>query len=353
ADRGRVADILQELHRHGARHRHERADREVDARGGDHQRHPDRDHHDGSRLAQDVDQVADEVAVVRVDRDGEITGVLQNVQDEQRDDRDDAPEERLADQLAPEGWFGGGVHRAPCSAVMSVPAVGSAAGTVSVAAVVSEMVSGSAPSASSSVSAAAPEPCAAMTSTISCAVTSGPFWISPILRWSFSTTIRSERRTTSSSSEETKMTATPVSASCATASWISALAPTSMPRVGSSRMSSSGSVASQRPSSTFCWFPPERFLIIRFGSDGRTLSSEMYFSTMASCSLRGMGLAHPRSACTARMMFSRTVRSPTMPSSRRFSVEKAMRLASPSAGDLISVVRPFSEIDPSSGRSAP
>ena len=46
---------------------------------------------------------------------------------------------------------------------------------------------------------------------------------------------------------------------------ISACAPTSMPRVGSSRMSSRGSVASQRASSTFCWLPPESRPIGRFG----------------------------------------------------------------------------------------
>ncbi len=38
---------------------------------------------------------------------------------------------------------------------------------------------------------------------------------------------------------------------------ISCLAATSMPRVGSSRISSRGSVASQRASSAFCWLPPE------------------------------------------------------------------------------------------------
>ena len=38
---------------------------------------------------------------------------------------------------------------------------------------------------------------------------------------------------------------------------ISCLAATSMPRVGSSRISRRGSVASQRASSTFCWLPPE------------------------------------------------------------------------------------------------
>ena len=38
---------------------------------------------------------------------------------------------------------------------------------------------------------------------------------------------------------------------------ISCLAATSMPRVGSSRISSCGSVASQRASIAFCWLPPE------------------------------------------------------------------------------------------------
>lgn len=39
---------------------------------------------------------------------------------------------------------------------------------------------------------------------------------------------------------------------------ISAWAPTSMPRVGSSRIRNCGLVSSQRESSTFCWLPPER-----------------------------------------------------------------------------------------------
>jgi hypothetical protein len=38
---------------------------------------------------------------------------------------------------------------------------------------------------------------------------------------------------------------------------ISNFAATSMPRVGSSRINSFGSVASQRASSTFCWLPPD------------------------------------------------------------------------------------------------
>ena len=39
--------------------------------------------------------------------------------------------------------------------------------------------------------------------------------------------------------------------------YTSALAPTSMPRVGSSRISRSGCVAIQRARMTFCWLPPE------------------------------------------------------------------------------------------------
>ena len=35
----------------------------------------------------------------------------------------------------------------------------------------------------------------------------------------------------------------------------------SMPRVGSSRIRMSGSVNSQRERTTFCWLPPERYLI--------------------------------------------------------------------------------------------
>ena len=52
--------------------------------------------------------------------------------------------------------------------------------------------------------------------------------------------------------------ASPRPASSLMSRWISALAPTSTPWVGSSRISSAGFAASQRASATFCWFPPER-----------------------------------------------------------------------------------------------
>ena len=58
------------------------------------------------------------------------------------------------------------------------------------------------------------------------------------------------------------MTATPCCARRLIILWISDLLPTSIPRVGSSRMMMSGSVISQRAISTFCWFPPLKFPMI-------------------------------------------------------------------------------------------
>ena len=64
--------------------------------------------------------------------------------------------------------------------------------------------------------------------------------------------IRSLMPSTSGISDEIIMTATPWPASSLMSLWISALAPTSMPRVGSSRMRMRGFVISQRAISTFC-----------------------------------------------------------------------------------------------------
>ena len=70
---------------------------------------------------------------------------------------------------------------------------------------------------------------------------------------------------------------------------ISAWAPTSMPRVGSSRISRRGSVASQRASSAFCWLPPDNSPIGRSGSGGRMSNSLMKRSAISSCSPRDSG----------------------------------------------------------------
>src|SRR5699024_9692447 len=250
----------EELHGDRAGHGHQRADGEVDAGGRDDQAHSHRDHRDRGGRAQDVDQVADQTAGALVVADRQITGILGGVDGQQQGDRDDAPEVRPTDQTDQRRGAGGGVvahELAPVSTGCELP--GSAAGFSAIVAMIVSLER-----SSSAVSSAS-------------------------LRRSFSTTIRSLRRTTSSSSEEMNTTATPSSVREMTSSMISVLAPMSMPRVGSSRISTSGWVASQRPSSTFCWLPPERLLIGRSGSAGRTLSAAMYFSTSAFFSWVGSG----------------------------------------------------------------
>ena len=80
---------------------------------------------------------------------------------------------------------------------------------------------------------------------------------SRVTRPSKSTMIRSAIPSTSGSSDEIIRMATPWPARSDISAWISDLAPTSMPWVGSSSTSTDGLVISQRLSATFCWLPPE------------------------------------------------------------------------------------------------
>ena len=105
----------------------------------------------------------------------------------------------------------------------------------------------------------------AIVSTSRSSVASASFSISATTCRSRSTAMRSLSRSTSSSSAEMNSTDMPSSQSDSTSRWISAFAPTSMPRVGSSRISSRGSVISQRASRTFCWLPPLRCPTTAFG----------------------------------------------------------------------------------------
>src|SRR6185369_16851044 len=79
----------------------------------------------------------------------------------------------------------------------------------------------------------------------------------PTMRPPRITSTRSLMPRTSGSSLEIISTASPWPASRLIKAWISALAPTSMPRVGSSMMRTRGSVATHFASTTFCWLPPE------------------------------------------------------------------------------------------------
>ena len=68
---------------------------------------------------------------------------------------------------------------------------------------------------------------------------------------------RSLIASTSGRSDEIRMMPMPSAASSPIMAWTSTLAPTSMPRVGSSRISTEGWVLSHLPIITFCWLPPE------------------------------------------------------------------------------------------------
>ena len=96
-------------------------------------------------------------------------------------------------------------------------------------------------------------------------------WLnSAVSRPSRMTRIRSAIRSTSGSSDEIIKIAMPSAASRSSRLCTSALVPTSMPRVGSSMISSEGDRASHLPSTTFCWLPPDRVATV--------LLSRPYFS---------------------------------------------------------------------------
>ena len=82
-------------------------------------------------------------------------------------------------------------------------------------------------------------------------------------------------------------------------------------------------------------------------------SAAIHWSTSSSCFLRGIGRVQPRAACSARMMFSRTVSSSTSPSVRRFSGQNATPCAVAARGLRIETGLPSIVISPASARSAP
>src|SRR5699024_5915106 len=158
--------------------------RQVDAGGGDHQAHAHRDHGDGGGGAQDVDEVADQVAAGRVVADRQVTGVLDAVDQQQQSDRDDAPEVGAADQLPQRRGSMGAVSAhepAPVPAVWVLPGCCGANSSVSVV-IIESLVTVSSTTSSAS------------------------------LRRSFITMMRLLRRTPSSRSEEMNTIAKPPSA---------------------------------------------------------------------------------------------------------------------------------------------
>lgn len=137
-------------------------------------------------------------------------------------------------------------------------------------------------------------------------------------------------------------------------SWmISACAPTSMPRVGSSRMRKRGEVASHRARITFCWLPPESSFTGFSMSVVRMSSALTKRSASSVCSRVDIRFSQPRRACKASEMFSRTERSPIMPSSFRSSGQRPKPKRIASRGDAILTGLPSIDTVPESGKSMP
>ena len=93
------------------------------------------------------------------------------------------------------------------------------------------------------------------------------------------TRIRSLIDSNSGSSEEMTSVAMPSAASLRISRCTWALAPTSTPRVGSSRISTRGRLASHFPKTTFCWLPPDSVSAATCGPAPRTSSARICSST--------------------------------------------------------------------------
>src|SRR4029453_11034326 len=111
------------------------------------------------------------------------------------------------------------------------------------------------------------------------------------------TSTLSASSSTSSRSEETTSTAVPWSARARICLWISSLAPTSTPWVGSSSTTTPGRSTSWRASTTFCWFPPDRALTGVCGP-GALMAMRLMRSAATCCSRwRSTHTRNRRSRC--------------------------------------------------------
>lgn len=167
------------------------------------------------------------------------------------------------------------------------------------------------------------------------------------------TTMRSAPSISSSMSEEISSTASPSRASSSIRLCTSALAPTSMPRVGSSSSSTLGSRQSQRASSTFCWLPPESSPTFCSGLEALIRSRFMKMSTTRSCWARETMPPLESRGIAASTMFSRTERPGTMPSALRSSGSMLMPARMAAAGVGRPRRLPSTVISPPSRGSAP
>ena len=136
---------------------------------------------------------------------------------------------------------------------------------------------------------------------------------------------RSEMRSASGRSEVTTSTAVPFSASSVMIRWISSLAPTSTPCVGSASTSTSGRSTSWRASTTFCAFPPDMALIGCRSCGVRTASRLIMSRATVRSRARSTKVPKRDSSfrCPAEMLNAIDWK-PNIPSSLRFAGSSAM-----------------------------
>src|SRR5215207_5113687 len=176
---------------------------------------------------------------------------------------------------------------------------------------------------------------------------------SSVRRPSCITSTRSAMPSTSGSSLEIISTATPRPASSLIRRWTSALVPTSIPRVGSSTISSFGSVASHLASTTFCWLPPERNPA---GSSRRwNLSCSRVAHSRASRCSAALRIKPRRASMPIRVIVAlRAIeRSMTSPCWRRSSGTKPIPASIAAIGLPAGIRRPSTSTWPASGLSIP
>src|SRR4051812_2279298 len=177
--------------------------------------------------------------------------------------------------------------------------------------------------------------------------------ISAVRRPSCITSTRSAMPRISGRSEEIIRMATPSAASSPSSRCTSALVPTSMPRVGSSTMSTLGPVASHLARTTFCWLPPDRVLTVS--------AIRAYFTWSLTAQSRERLRSAPRSMRPALTVVRSPVRpmlrsmdmSITRPWARRSSGTRARPAAIAVDGAPLTRLLPPTETCPASQRSMP
>src|SRR2546425_115649 len=133
------------------------------------------------------------------------------------------------------------------------------------------------------------------------------------------TRTRSAMPSTSGSSLEIMMMPRPFWTSLPMSAWISALAPTSMPRVGSSMIRMRGSVPSHFATTTFCWFPPDSWRAICSVPRARIPKRSMASRARLSSPRGSTMVAHEMRSRTGSETFSRRVCERMSPCSPRSS----------------------------------